>query len=111
MPEYNVTITDKANPGKAHISARVPDGPSLMFSRKSRGADKDVLTLKVNLTPEQSRSFPGGFEVEPVESARPLRSLSKDELARLAADQGIEVQGSGAGGAVTKDDLLEALEG
>lgn len=39
-----------------------------------------------------------------------LKKLGKDDLAARAAELGLEVTGTGANGAVVKDDLVAALE-
>lgn len=46
---------------------------------------------------------------EPAETPVDISALKVDELKDLAAERGLEVEGTGPGGRVTKSDLVAAL--
>lgn len=85
--------------GKVHAMGAV-------FELEDAKADR---LIKIGVAEEATDKDVEKDNVEKVENGIDVDKMTVNELKQIAEQQGLEVEGTGAKGAVTKVDLIEAL--
>lgn len=97
-PDVPLTAVQNYSPGRVHV-------PGYGFVQPGERADLDAQHPAV----AQLLEF-GTFAAPEAAPESQYASMPKEDLAELAEDRGLEVQGTGSGGNIVKNDLVAALD-